>query len=127
MIEAAEEGSAESLGNFNVFTNFKHYTGLSLPDIVVQDITATAFTCRPVLDAIICDPPYGVKVSSRTNSNPSNDARKGKFVMSAVYSHLIDLARKTLSPGRRIVFFYHTGSKKTETSADEEFLDSMRD
>ena len=38
--------------------------------------------------------------------------------MSTVYSYLIDLARKTLCDGKRLVFFYHTGSKKNEAHED---------
>lgn len=65
VIKKAEAGSAEAQGQFNMFTNFRHYGGLSMPEVFAQDILHPALLQRPIFDAIICDPPYGVKVCSR--------------------------------------------------------------
>lgn len=60
---------------YNIFTNFKHY-GLPLPEIFSQDILKPFFrpsrlpqtteeSRSPLLDAIVCDPPYGIRARSR--------------------------------------------------------------
>jgi len=56
-------------------------------------MTKPVLACRPIFDAIICDPPYGVKVCSRSKNTGSQDANKGKFDVGFVYSRLIDIAR----------------------------------
>lgn len=42
-----------------------------------------------------------------------------------MYVKLIELARKTLVPGRRLVFFYHTDTKRATEEADFDFLSSL--
>lgn len=54
----------DKIEKFDAFTNFKYYE-LPQPDFWVQDITCPMVrTDRPVFDAIICDPPYGVRARS---------------------------------------------------------------
>ena len=36
-----------------------------MPEIFAQDILNPMMLQRPIFDAIICDPPYGVKVCSK--------------------------------------------------------------
>lgn len=50
----------EKIDKFNIFTNFKYY-GLNLPEVMAMDISALQFVARPLFDAIVCDPPYGVR------------------------------------------------------------------
>jgi tRNA G10 N-methylase Trm11 len=48
---------------YNIFTNFDHYN-LPHPCISCQSIHSPSFT-RPIFDAIICDPPYGIRAVSK--------------------------------------------------------------
>ena len=63
----------ERIERFDVFANFQHY-GLARPDFLAADISALCFNLgqdeqeigvRPVFDAIVCDPPYGVRARSQ--------------------------------------------------------------
>ena len=49
---------------------------------------------RPIFDAIVSDPPYGIKVSSRKApvSNHTNTQNKGNFNKNEVYEKLIEVA-----------------------------------
>ena len=73
-------------------------------------------------DAIICDPPYGLRVCSRKQAK-GEESGKGKFDIDAVYNSLIDLAKGLLRPGGRLVFFFHTNEKNKES--DGKFLESL--
>lgn len=53
----------EKIDTFNIFTNFKHYK-LPTPDFFVQDCANMMIRKGTVFDAIICDPPYGVRARS---------------------------------------------------------------
>ena len=61
----------EKIDKFNVFTNFDYY-GLPRPEILAMDVSALMYNMtekdfkgvRPFLDAIVCDPPYGVRARS---------------------------------------------------------------
>jgi len=49
---------------FDVFTNFGYY-GLAKPEALAMDILNHNFRKAPLFDAIVCDPPYGIRVTSR--------------------------------------------------------------
>eukprot|EP00347_Sterkiella_histriomuscorum_P012467 403368464 len=55
---------ADKIKRFDVFTNFDYY-GIPRPEIMASDFSKPPFHCLgergPILDAIICDPPYGVR------------------------------------------------------------------
>jgi tRNA G10 N-methylase Trm11 len=54
----------DDIEKFDGFTNFKYY-GLPSPDFWIQDITQPMIrTDKPTFDAIVCDPPYGVRARS---------------------------------------------------------------
>ena len=72
---------------------------------------------------MICDPPYGVRVCSR-KANGGEETGKGNFDIDAVYNSLIELAKKVLRPGGRLVFFYHTNENKQDSDFD--FLNSLK-
>ena len=97
-----------------------------MPEIFMQDIIRPALVCRPFLDAVICDPPYGLKVRSRKAMDDNQATNKSKFDKNLVYHKLIELARTQLLQGRRIVFFYHTDSKRDNEQDNVDFLDSMQ-
>jgi tRNA (guanine10-N2)-methyltransferase len=61
----------DKIEKFDIHTNFKHYK-LPMPDFLAMDISALQFnmqlqnykSIRPIFDAIVCDPPYGVRARS---------------------------------------------------------------
>lgn len=66
----------DKIDRFDIFANFKHY-GIMQPDIMAMDISAIQFSnLRPVFDAIVCDPPYGVR--ARSQKSGIRDSRKEK-------------------------------------------------
>ena len=55
----------DKIDKFDITTNFHHYK-LPLPDFWVQDVHAPMLrTDKPLFDAIVCDPPYGVRARTR--------------------------------------------------------------
>lgn len=73
----------EKIQKFDIRTNFHHYN-LPLPDFLAMDISSLQFNLqmknhvavRPVFDAIVCDPPYGVR--ARSQKVGVRESRKGK-------------------------------------------------
>lgn len=56
----------DKFDKFDITTNFQHY-GLPVPDFWVQDMnTPMLATNRQLFDAIVCDPPYGVRARTQT-------------------------------------------------------------
>lgn len=56
----------EKIDKFNIYTNFLHY-GMKIPDFAAVDIASLPLDLsgkRPIFDAIVCDPPYGVRARS---------------------------------------------------------------
>ena len=60
----------DEIKRFDIFTNFYHYK-MPVPEIFVMDCSNPAFhgqaatTRGPLFDAIVCDPPYGVRARSQ--------------------------------------------------------------
>uniref|UniRef100_A0A7S3YLU9 tRNA (guanine(10)-N(2))-methyltransferase n=1 Tax=Lotharella globosa TaxID=91324 RepID=A0A7S3YLU9_9EUKA len=52
----------------DLFTNFGHY-GLAKPEIVCGDNAYPPWHAREVYDAIVCDPPYGVRAGARKSGS----------------------------------------------------------
>ena len=52
----------DKIQRFDLFCNFDHY-GIQRPEILASDFSRPAFINNrgPIFDAIICDPPYGVR------------------------------------------------------------------
>jgi tRNA G10 N-methylase Trm11 len=50
--------------NVNVYSNFDQY-GFAHPEILRMDCTNDFFKTLPLFDAIVCDPPYGIRASAR--------------------------------------------------------------
>jgi tRNA (guanine10-N2)-methyltransferase len=131
----------DKIAKFDIFANFKHY-GLPLPNILAMDISSLQFnmnlkdhlSVRPVFDAIVCDPPYGVRARSQKvgirdsrknkpekekSSNAEDEpyfAQKEHFDFIELHDHLLDVAATLLVPGGRLVFLFHTD----EVTFDEE-------
>ncbi len=80
---------------------------------------------RPIFDAIVCDPPYGVRARSQKigirdskKIKPKKDgerdedqphfAQKEHFDFCELHDHLLHVAALLLRPGGRLVFLFHT-------------------
>ena len=59
--------NVEIKSDYNIFTNWHHF-GLPVPEIIIADILQQKYKRR--FDAIICDPPYGIRVKSKKDYTP---------------------------------------------------------
>jgi len=67
----------DKIEKFDIMTNFTYY-GMPHPDFWVQDVqTPMLRTDRPVFDAIVCDPPYGVR--ARTQTVGVSEAKQARY------------------------------------------------
>lgn len=110
----------------NVWSNFKQY-GLQMPISLLRadnNLPPWRSGLKEVFDAIICDPPYGVRAGGRKSGGRKllkgvvgpytvpDDKRVGHIPSTAAYSlvecvhDLLDLAAKMLVMGGRLVYFY---------------------
>ncbi|KAI9071479.1 hypothetical protein K1719_046556 [Acacia pycnantha] len=110
----------------NVWSNFKQY-GLPMPIGLLRadnNLPPWRPGLKEVFDAIICDPPYGVRAGGRKSGGRKllkgvvepytvpDDKRTDHIPSTAAYSlvecvhDLLDLAARMLVPGGRLVFFY---------------------
>lgn len=110
----------------NVWSNFKQY-GLEMPVGLLRadnNLPPWRPGLKEVFDAIICDPPYGVRAGGRKSGGRKllkgavepyivpDDKRTDHIPSTAPYSlvecvhDLLDLAAKMLVLGGRLVFFY---------------------
>lgn len=110
----------------NVWSNFKQY-GLSSPvGLIRADNNAPPWrsSLKEVFDAIICDPPYGVRAGGRKSGGRKllkgikgpyiipEDKRKDHIPSTAPYMFaecvhdLLDVAARLLVLGGRLVFFF---------------------
>ncbi|XP_009792390.1 uncharacterized protein LOC107763736 [Nicotiana tabacum] len=110
----------------NVWSNFKQY-GLPTPVALLRadnNLPPWRSGLKEVFDAIICDPPYGVRAGGRKSGGRKllkgvidpytvpDDKRTGHIPSTAPYSlvecvhDLLDLAAKMLVMGGRLVYFY---------------------
>lgn len=61
-----------------IMLNFEQYA-LDKPTIIHMDCMNTNFKDNEIFDAIICDPPYGIRAMTRTsNKNGKKKRRKAK-------------------------------------------------
>lgn len=110
----------------NVWSNFKQY-GLPMPVSLLRadnNLPPWRPGLKEVLDAIICDPPYGVRAGGRKSGGRKllkgvigpytvpDDKRLDHIPSTAPYSlaecihDLLELAARMLVTGGRLVFFY---------------------
>lgn len=110
----------------NVWSNFKQY-GLPMPIALLRadnNLPPWRPGLKEVFDAIICDPPYGVRAGGRKSGGRKllkgvvdpytvpDDKRTDHIPSTGAYSlaecvhDLLDLAAKMLVMGGRLVYFY---------------------
>lgn len=126
----------------NVWSNFKQY-GLQMPVSLLRadnNLPPWRPGLKEIFDAIICDPPYGVRAGGRKSGGRKllkgtvgpytvpDDKRVGHIPSTAAYSlaecihDLLDLAAKMLVPGGRLVYFYPVlRDSDTTATLDVEF------
>ena len=115
--------------NQTIWKNFEHY-GLPRPEIVRSDNALYHRHYRhhpngaggnniapPLYDAIVCDPPYGIRAGARQTGSKLNKprpvleenrhdhiAQTKAYAVSDVMSDLLDVAASTLKVGGRLVY-----------------------
>ncbi|KAK8316847.1 hypothetical protein V6Z12_A13G070600 [Gossypium hirsutum] len=123
----------------NVWSNFKQY-GLPMPIALLRadnNLPPWRPGLKEVFDAIICDPPYGVRAGGRKSGGRKllkgvigpytvpDDKRADHIPSTAPYSlaecvhDLLDLAARMLVIGGRLVFFYPVS--REEDSCEDHF------
>lgn len=66
----------EKYEELNVYTNFKQYD-LQLPEVMRMDsISSSLNTTEPFFDAIVCDPPYGIRAAQKMTGKDAKDITK---------------------------------------------------
>jgi len=101
----------------NVFLNFKQY-GLALPEILRTDSGSLNFLYDNLFDAIVCDPPYGIRAAPRQQGQrdgKGNELKVGdedyciptkKATCYEVTDRLFELGLRNLKKGGRLVFLF---------------------
>lgn len=103
----------------NIWRNFEQYN-LQRPEIIRTDNAIYHRHYRdhtPLYDAIICDPPYGIRAGARKTGSRKEQPRPVKeeerhdhipqtkpYPVSDVMSDLLDMASRTLVMGGRLVY-----------------------
>ncbi len=72
-------GTVEGVETGNVFTNYDIYK-LPHPDIVRMDFTQPSLRKVELFDAVVCDPPYGIRAASKQFGQHSK--KKPKLMLS---------------------------------------------
>lgn len=106
--------------NKNIYDNFKQYNLESnLFDLIRLDYSNQAFRHTPIFDAIITDPPYGIragakKVGSKSKltrketghtRNPEDEPQCIPYSVGEVLTDLLDFSARNLVKGGRLVFW----------------------
>ena len=66
----------DKIEHYDINTNFKYY-GLPLPDFMGMDVANLNMKMKPMFDAIICDPPYGVRAMTKKTGIKEAKLEKG--------------------------------------------------
>ncbi|KAL7996690.1 putative DNA methylase, N-6 adenine-specific, tRNA guanosine-2'-O-methyltransferase, TRM11 [Plasmopara halstedii] len=110
----------------NVCTNFKQYR-LPLPELIRADNSMSPLVtrCKDFFDAIVCDPPYGIRAGARKSGrkHPSRNDMKmtikqenyiaptQPYAAEDVMKDLLEFAAQTLREGGRLVYLLPTTYK----------------
>ena len=68
---------------FDINTNFREY-GLPMPEILSQDVLRPSLRRSEAFDAIVCDPPYGLRARSNRKEQHS-DLIQQDFCVNEIY------------------------------------------
>lgn len=94
--------SCNVLANCDIFRNFDHYH-LPRPDIIRLNIQCLAnYRYRQIYDAIVTDPPYGIRATCRKVDQYTNNTSVGE--VNDLIKCLLTLAERQLVCGGRLCF-----------------------
>ena len=105
--------------------NFHHY-GLRKPELLCADQSRSMWARAEVFDAIVSDPPYGVRAGARKSGRkgevrPVGSGCEGAHIppsqqydVEDVVDDLLDMAARTLKVGGRLVYLLPTTTESVE-------------
>lgn len=112
-------GRTKAKGGYHIYDSFKQY-GLGLPELLCSDSSLPLFLRPESIDAIITDPPYGVRAGARKSGRAQHkqEARKNKrkvprlddippsqvYDVEDVMYDLLDKSARILKVGSKLVF-----------------------
>ena len=96
----------------DIFTNFKNY-GFKSPEIFRCDNSNPCLRNSEFFDAVICDPPYGVRAASRKSKNNTTEIYESRNV----FDDLLKFAVQMLRVGGRLVYLLPTERAQYDCSA----------
>ena len=117
--DAEEVKEAPPASQLRVEDNFRHY-GLPLPELLCADQSRVVWEREEVFDAIVTDPPYGVRAGARKSGRKGEVREVGSeydgihippsqlYEVEDVVDDLLDMAAKTLKRGGRLVYLLPT-------------------
>ncbi|CAG9318208.1 unnamed protein product [Blepharisma stoltei] len=93
----------------DIFTNFVNY-GFQKPEIICCDTSRSCWKSGEIFDAIICDPPYGVRASSKKIKKDAVGTilPRDSYHGARVFEDLLNLAARLLRVGGRLVYLLPT-------------------
>uniref|UniRef100_A0AAV1V9S0 tRNA (guanine(10)-N(2))-methyltransferase n=1 Tax=Peronospora matthiolae TaxID=2874970 RepID=A0AAV1V9S0_9STRA len=123
------EDISDGKARVNVVTNFKQYS-LPLPELIRADNSDSPLVvkCRGYFDAVVCDPPYGIRAGARksgrkrqakgdANSAVKQDnyiAPTQPYAAKDVMKDLLEFSAQTLREGGRLVYLLPTTYEYTD-------------
>eukprot|EP01056_Protomagalhaensia_sp_Gyna25_P005071 Protomagalhaensia_sp_Gyna_25__5070@NODE_575_length_3074_cov_214_350577_g445_i0_p1_GENE_NODE_575_length_3074_cov_214_350577_g445_i0NODE_575_length_3074_cov_214_350577_g445_i0_p1_ORF_typecomplete_len473_score54_94UPF0020/PF01170_18/7_7e03UPF0020/PF01170_18/1_2e22N6_N4_Mtase/PF01555_18/0_00093N6_N4_Mtase/PF01555_18/0_02N6_Mtase/PF02384_16/4_8e09MTS/PF05175_14/0_081MTS/PF05175_14/0_016Methyltransf_15/PF09445_10/0_071Methyltransf_15/PF09445_10/55Cons_hypoth95/PF03602_15/1_2Cons_hypoth95/PF03602_15/4_ len=87
----------------NIFHNFEHYE-LEKPEIVRADASNSPWVNRPFVDAIVTDPPYGIRAMARQAGKTGTMDSTVTRNVDRIIEDLISLGDRVLVPNGKLVF-----------------------
>lgn len=96
----------------DIFTNFKNY-GFKKPEIFRCDNSVPCLRNIGFFDAVICDPPYGVRAASRKSTKNTTEVYDSK----KVFEDLLEFGSCMLRTGGRLVFLLPTERAEYDKNA----------
>lgn len=123
----------------DIYANFKQYK-FELPEIIRMDVGVSHFRGKELFDAIICDPPYGLRAAIKTSEVKNiqvEEEKKNGLLLRKIWEmflnkekfregeeisnnktcddmvrHLFDLARVLLKKKGKLVYLYPVMKEK---------------
>lgn len=118
----------------NIISNFRQF-GLPRPELIRSDNAVYERHFRTtedgLYDAILCDPPYGIRAGARKSGSrrehvvpvlpenrPTHIAQTQPYAVEDVMADLLDVAARTLVAGGRLVYIIPSFAKDFDAAAD---------
>ena len=111
VLKGMSVGRSRTNTQADIFTNFGNY-GFKLPEILRADSSKPPWLRAQIFDAIICDPPYGIRARSRTAGSKTGDLTyvpdTNQYEGRQLVADLMEMAAELLRVGGRLVFLLPT-------------------